>query len=209
MNMYLQLFYNRFIKMERRVQKRPRVTKYPRYRNTRLNRTLGRFPLSIRISYTWKLNGNVAGGCTEVGALTGFLQSSNDWASCKGLYASYKINKVLVQYLPNLGGQLGTVNDITALGIAYDHSNQTPLTNINQIADYENYIFAFPGSNTNSEKTLKFKIRAIGTAGPYNTNDATEYAGWLKMFMEDNAEYAAATICGLIIQFYVVFSGVQ
>lgn len=195
--------------MDKRVKKRPRVTKWPRYRATRLTRTLGRFPLNIRISYTWKIEGGISGGTVGVGSLTGFLQASNDWASCKGLYASYKINKVLIQYVPNLGSQVGTEAGITALGIAYDHSNQTALSNINQIPDYENYMYCYPGHIDNPEKFMSFKVRSIGTVGPYNTNDNTEYAGWIKLYMRDNAEFSASVICTLVLQFYVTFSGVQ
>ena len=195
--------------MDRQRMKRPRASKYARYRSTRLTRALGAFPLKMRISYTWKIEGGLAGGTSTVGNLTGFLQASNDWASAKGLYASYRINKVLVQYIPNFGPQADSATVSTAFGVAYDNSNSAALTNINQIPDYENYMFGFPGTVANRYSVMKFKVRPINSSGPYNTNEATNYAGYLKCFMGDNIAFDGTTICTLVIQFYCIFSGVQ
>lgn len=191
------------------VLKRPRASKYARYRSTRLTRALGAFPLKMRISYTWKIVGGVSGATLDVGNLTGFLQVSNDWASCKGLYAAYKINKVLVQYLPNFGPQGDSLVAATPFGVAYDNSNATALSNINQVGDYENYMFCFPGTVANRPNSMKFKVRPINSAGPYNTNEATNYAGYLKCYMNDNPAFEGTTICTLLLQFYCNFSGVQ
>lgn len=189
--------------------KRPRATKYGRFKYSKLTRTLGAFPLKMRLSYTWKIIADVTGGCDDVGNLTGFLQASNDWASCKALYATYKMNKCLVQYIPNFGVTPASVSDQTLFGIAYDHSNATALTNINQVADYENYMFGLPGAAMNVAKSMKFRVRALNSPGPYNTNESTNYAGFLKLYMKDNAYFEENVICTLIFQFYVTFSGLQ
>lgn len=188
--------------------KRKRISKYKRYRPSKLTRTLGAFPLYIRISYTWAVTGDNNGATYQVLSLSGALQGSNDWSSCKGLYANYNVRKCTCQYLPCSGLQTSALANNPVLGMAYDHSNQTPLTQVNQIGDYENYAFGFPGHLPGMMKTFSFSIRPL-EQGPWNTNDNTNYMGWLKLIKEASTTYQSASLGTIVVQFYCIFGGMQ
>lgn len=167
------------------------------------------FPLYIRISYTASMVTDGTGKYAVAINLTTCLQGSNDWASCKGLYANYTVKKCLVQYLPGWTPINGVLTGSSrAFGMAYDHTNSTALVAFNQVADYENYQFALPGSIAHARVNLKFKIRPIAP-GPWNTNDNTNYIGWLKTFLDSSVELENSTFGTLVFQFYCQFGGVQ
>lgn len=185
-------FKRKFIK---RVGYQPQISRavYGRETVVKLTRT---FDVFTTLTYAKSVYGIVAQ-----------LQASNDWGNYANSFQQYNILKVKARILlGNTSPGTTALPSCHVLGLCYSTKSDTALTDLNQVADHDQYIL-MGTSNADSSKIHQFKFYAKpNQKPPFSTNTSTENFGWLKMYSD---VYGGNTVfcCKMSITFTVCFSG--
>lgn len=163
---------------------------------------------SVKLATTVKCETDVDGIWRTSYPLVETLRASNDWANFAGSYQNFNIVKVKVQVIT--GSSLQTSASYTNthyMGIAYSGKDGTAITNINQIADYQNYMVWSPvNADSSQRRFFKFRPRPK-IRPPQQTSDSTENFGWLKAFTTNIGNNGTRDCAYLVFVFTCSFSG--
>lgn len=160
----------------------------------------------VKLTSTLDLATTAASNINNVIPLVAALQSSNDWASYAGTFGNFEIKRVTIKYITNAQPGSTTIYRAT-VGCAYDTANNSALTNINQIADYNQHTFI--NLYNNGTQFFNFYPKKIEYT-PLKIGSSTEAYGWIKHMQTASPTLASNTPYGLVVLcFYVKFSNPQ
>lgn len=129
---------------------------------------------TMRLHYSNTLTGQPDLRLSQVFSVVSAITLSNDWANVKGTYAQFNCIrvKVVVDWVSD-----SNVNT----GVCYDPVVVDPLTNYNQIGDFNNHTYKSFGQETN-RMVLTFRPRGK-TPPPYPTDSpSTDSIGYIKFY---------------------------
>jgi hypothetical protein len=176
-------------------------------RKLQVPRSLGAFTTSIKLSYTYVAIGSASTGALGISlSLSYALRSSNDWDKIKALYASFSPNRCDIDFYPHNHEDSTFVPMM--VGYAYDHFNSAGLSQLNQIPDYENWGMLLINSPSQQKTRMSLKLRPT-KPGPYQTDDTTEFLGWMKLFAAGNTSWALWPVVTMVFSFFLQVGGVQ
>lgn len=187
-----------------RFKNKPKTYKLPPIREANYGKSI-----TCKLRRMGTLSTQVAGPMNTVVGLIASLQGSNDWADFAGSYQFFNINKVKVHIFPTNATTAFAVPAVGLCGMAYTGKDSNVITNMNQVSDYENYVFwAVNWSDPNSaQRYFKFRPKP-SIQPPQACNDNSEKYGYIKTYSDFSGAmgqaYATATY---IVTFDVTFSG--
>lgn len=162
----------------------------------------------VRLTIVQDILSSALGYSFAVSGLVALLQASNDWNSLKAVYSQYKVNKVHVKIYPGNPTSNGpAAGTLPMAGIAYDNNNNTALSSLNQVSDYQNFVLFEFNSSAPQEITFNFVPRPQ-TNWPLLTGSSTENMGWLKVATTGDAGNTK-TVCKICVIFYVVWGSIE
>lgn len=164
---------------------------------------------TVKLTTTVKgLTTNLDGVWRSVYPMVATLRASNDWANFEGSYQNFNIVKVKIQVITGVSIPTSAAFTNTQfMGIAYSGKDATAVTNINQLADYQNFMVWSPVNADSSERRFfKFKPRPK-IRPPQSTSDAAENFGWLKAYSTNIGNSLEKDCCYLVFTFSCIFSG--
>lgn len=161
-----------------------------------------------KLTYTVQANTASDGIWKTVYPLVATLRLSNDWNNFENSYQNYNIVKVKVQIITGSSQQTADAYTNTHfMGLAYSGRDSNAVTNINQLADYQNYSVWSP---VNADASLKhfFKFRPRPKIRPPQpTSDTTENFGWIKAYSSNIGNTSVKDCAYLVFVFTCIFSG--
>lgn len=160
----------------------------------------------VKLSYTKDLFTSLA-RLRSVEGLVAALRASNDYTNYSNSFQQFNILKVSMRILiGNTAAGTTALPSANVIGMAYSLKSDSVLSDLNQIADHEQYKL-IGTSNADSSIIHQFKFLAKpNMKPPFSTNSSVENYGWVKFYSD---EYGANTIfaCKIIYTFTVCFSG--
>lgn len=183
--------------------KRRRTPRMPPIREAHFGKSI-----TVKLRYTTSLATPSTGPLALVQGLVTAVRASNDWNDFANGYQFFNINKVKVHVIPSCNAVAFATPGVGMVGMAYSGKDVAAITNINQVADYENYMFwatNFADPNS-SQRYFKFRPKPA-IQPPQATSDTAQNFGWIKFYSDFVAVGTSIPCANIIYTFDVTFSG--